>query len=233
MIFLTCGLFVFVDVAVIFAAYISQNKMKNASLILNVVLVIAVAVLYYLHFSTGKSKSTGGGEEVAAGEQGSILYLNTDSVVTSYNFTKDKQKFIEDNNKQREQLLKSKQASYESAVRNYQSQAAIMTERERASKEEYIMGLQNELLGLQQQFQQDAMLEEQALLSSIVDTLENFMSGYVKEKDQKVDYVLGYQKNGTIFYRNASNDITHDVIEKLNARYKTTTPVPTETGKGK
>eukprot|EP01034_Spumella_vulgaris_P004348 gene4348-5543_t len=157
--------------------------MKNASLILNVVLTIAVGVLYYLHFSSGSCSKQGGinGSDSTAAS-GNVLYINTDSVVMNYNFTKDKSAFIEENNKQREQLLRSKQAAYESAVRKYQSGAAILTDREKAAKEEQIMGLQNELMGLQQQFQQDAMLEEQALLSSIVDTLETFLTDYTKGK---------------------------------------------------
>ena len=202
--------------------------MKNASLILNVVLLVAVGVLYYFHFS-GCSKSAADGGDASHGVQGSILYINTDSVVTAYNFTKDKTDFIKKNNEQRELLLRNKQAAYESSVRKYQSSAAIMTERERASKEEQIMGMQNEMMGLQQQFQQDAMMEEQALLSSIVDTIENFMVDYTKGKD--VDYVLGYQKNGTIFYRKPGNDITADVIVKLNSRYVSSTPAVTEENK--
>lgn len=192
--------------------------MKNASLVLNAVLVVAVGVLYYLHF-TSKSGGTSSGDGETSGETaGNVLYINTDSVVMNYNFTKDKSAFIESNNKQREQMLRNKQGAYEAAVRKYQSSAAIMTERERATKEEQIMGMQNELMGLQQQFQQDAMMEEQALLSSIIDTLEDFMVGYTKGKP--VDFVLGYQKNGTIFYRNPANDITKEVVQKLNERYK-------------
>lgn len=192
--------------------------MKNASLVLNAVLVVAVGVLYYLHF-TSKSGGTPSGDGETSGETaGNVLYINTDSVVMNYNFTKDKSAFIESNNKQREQMLRNKQGAYEAAVRKYQGSAAIMTERERATKEEQIMGMQNELMGLQQQFQQDAMMEEQALLSSIIDTLEDFMVGYTKGKP--VDFVLGYQKNGTIFYRNPANDITKEVVQKLNERYK-------------
>jgi len=203
--------------------------MKNASLVLNVILVIAVGVLYYLHFASGKSSSVDGGTGSEGAVGGNTLYINTDSVVMAYNFTKEKSKFIEENNKQRELMLRNKQGAYESAVRKYQQGAAILTEREKAAKEEQIMGMQNELMGLQQQFQQDAMMEEQALLSSIIDTLEGFMVDYTKGKN--VDFVLGYQKNGTIFYRNPANDITNEVIEKLNTRYKSQapeTPAPTQ-----
>lgn len=191
-------------------------------------MVIAVGVLYYFHFAANKGTS-GHEDATTSAEQGNILYINTDSVMMAYNFTKDKSKFMEDNNTQREQLLRNKQAAYENAVRKYQTEAPIMTDRERAAKEEKIMEMQNEMLGLQQQFQQDIMMEEQALLSSIIDTLENFMVDYTKGKS--VDYVFGYQKNGAIFYRKPANDVTSDVIEKLNARYQSATPATSEAKK--
>lgn len=204
--------------------------MKKASLILNVVLVIAVGVLYYFHFS-GSSKTGSDGSTAASGEKGNILYINTDSVVMNYNFTKDKTAFIENNNIQREQMIRNKNAAYENAVRGYQNGARLMTDREKAAEEERIMGMQNELMQLQQQFQQDAMLDEQALLGGIVDTLESFMKIYTKGKD--VDYVFGYQKNGTIIYRNEANDITQDVVKQLNERYKSPNATTEEEKKDK
>lgn len=202
--------------------------MKRASLILNIVLVIAVAVLYYLHFAPAKSVAD---EGTATDGKGNILYINTDSVITSYNFTKEKSEFLKKNNEERQKMLEGKQAAYESAVRKYQSSLSILTDRERAAQEEKIAGMQNEFMMLQQQFQQDAMVEQETMLSSIVDTLESFMNDYVKGKN--VEYVLGYQANGTMFYKNKQNDITNDVIEKLNARYKSVNATSEEEKKEK
>ena len=67
--------------------------MKNLSLILSSVLLVAVAVLYYLHFSSGSSRSTSSAS-VPVGEL-SIAYINSDSVLKNFDFLKDNMVVLE------------------------------------------------------------------------------------------------------------------------------------------
>ncbi len=60
--------------------------MKNASLVLNVVLLVAVVVLYILHFSSGKPAYTAGGGGSASNIK--VAYVNEDSVLKYYDFFK-------------------------------------------------------------------------------------------------------------------------------------------------
>jgi len=58
---------------------------KNASLILNIVLAIAVAVLYYLHFKGNSTDATP--TAVPTESKGkAIVYVNVDSLLTKYDF---------------------------------------------------------------------------------------------------------------------------------------------------
>jgi outer membrane protein len=200
---------------------------QKISTALNLVLVAAVAVLFYLHFKKPSVSSNTDGTV-----SGSVYYINTDSVISSYQFTRDNGMLLEAQNAKRTEMLQNRQRTYESMVKQYQKDLPVLTEREKAKKEEQIMRVQNELMQMQQQFQQDAMMEEQGLLVTIADTLEAFMTDYVKGKN--IDYVLGYQENGMIFYRNPKFDLTNDVITGLNARYKPATtpmaPQPTTPG---
>ncbi|MCS6981832.1 MAG: OmpH family outer membrane protein [Flavobacteriales bacterium] len=147
-----------------------------------------------------------------------ILYIDTDSVLSGYTLAEDKRKFLEERNTSRERQLRTKQAAYEAAVQKYQKELPLMTQREQAKAEENLMKMQQELLELQQRFQQEALAEEQALVLMLADTLEGFMSEYAKNR--KVDFILGYQRNGSIFYKNPRLDITAEVVERLNQRYK-------------
>ena len=61
--------------------------MKRLSLILNVVLIIAVAVLYVFHFSGPKTvaqEERDNTSVVAAAQTGNIVYINIDSVNKNY-----------------------------------------------------------------------------------------------------------------------------------------------------
>ena len=60
--------------------------MKNLSLILNAILLVAVGVLYYLHFSTGKS--SGASESTTAPGDLKVAYINADTVLKYYEYLK-------------------------------------------------------------------------------------------------------------------------------------------------
>jgi len=195
--------------------------MKNLSVTLNVILLLAVVVLYYFHFAGSKTASSNNSESQSVELTGNIGYIDTDSVISAYEFSKEKQAMLEEKNNGRAANMKNRQGTYENMVRKYQSELPILTEREKVKKEEQIMKLQNELMQMQQQYQQEAMMEETALIGAVVDSLESFFMKYAVEK--KLDYVLGYQRNGTIFYKNSKFDFTADVISRLNESYAKST----------
>ena len=68
--------------------------MKNLSLILNAVLIVAVGILFYLHFSS--TKSIEGGQpstvRVNTADPGmGIVYINIDSLLNNYAYFADMQ----------------------------------------------------------------------------------------------------------------------------------------------
>jgi len=65
---------------------------KNLSVILNVVLIIAVAILYFLHFSNDQPAQGTHEEQITALSGGlpQIAYVNSDSLLSKYDYFKDK-----------------------------------------------------------------------------------------------------------------------------------------------
>jgi outer membrane protein len=80
---------------------------NNTSLIWNIVLTIAVAVLFFLHFSGNKSESVAAGSDgVVAGRR--TVYVQVDSLLTNYDFFKDTKKALENKHFQLENELNTK-----------------------------------------------------------------------------------------------------------------------------
>jgi outer membrane protein len=67
-------------------------EMKNLSLILNAVLLVAVGVLFYLHFSSAKPSATTASTPIG---DVTIAYINSDSIVTHYTFMDDSKATLE------------------------------------------------------------------------------------------------------------------------------------------
>ena len=102
--------------------------MKNASSVLNIILLIAVAVLFYLHFSSGKKTepvktvSSEGTSRVPAGDF-RIAYFEMDSINNSYAKVKDVKADLSKEEERINSQLTQLQKTYNERIIQYQSQA--------------------------------------------------------------------------------------------------------------
>lgn len=186
--------------------------MKN---ILNIVLLIAVAVLYYLHFTQPKSASapviSGSGMPANA-----IVFINSDSLLEGYDYFNSLKTQLENKSDSIDKVLQSRAAVLENDVMKYQERAAGLSPQQRAEEEEKLMGRQQSLM----QFKQTMLEQLQDQESQMNDSLHSNLTGYLKEynKDKNFLFIFGYQRGSGILLANDSLDITKEVLEGLNGK---------------
>src|SRR5262245_53507187 len=101
--------------------------MKNASLILNVVLLVAVVILYVLHFSSGSSgPSSSSGSNVTPSDL-KIAYINQDTVLKYYEYVKLNMDTLQAKAKSFDDQLAARQYSLQREVQAYQAGASNLT----------------------------------------------------------------------------------------------------------
>ena len=112
--------------------------MKNLSIILFVVLFLAVAGLYFLHFSGTKKSDTG---PVTESPASGIAYVNIDTVIFKFDMFKDKREDLLAKQKSAEAELNSKGTQYEKGVRDYQEkvQKGLVTRATAAEMEQALL----------------------------------------------------------------------------------------------
>src|SRR4051794_27160047 len=97
--------------------------MKNLSVAMNVILFIAVAVLYYLHFK----KSNAGDMDQSAVKlpvsNVGIVFVNSDSLLNGYDFYKAKKTEFEEAQAKVKAELKSQGDKLQQEVQDYQKKA--------------------------------------------------------------------------------------------------------------
>jgi outer membrane protein len=197
--------------------------MKSVQTYLTLALAIAVAALFYLHFSARNMTESSIGSTLSdslsnPGEGLKVAYVNGDSMMASYGLMKDlEDKFLQDN-MIRESKLKSAQTRLEQQYRSYQNEISTLTTRERAKKEEQLQRAQQQLMLDQQELSQNAAAQETAMYNQIQDSLHAFFKEFGKELG--VDFVLATQKGSGILFTNPSLDVTKPAIERLNKRYE-------------
>ncbi len=189
--------------------------MKNFSLALNVVLLVAVAVLYYLNFKTPKQETATMPVHVAPS---SIVYVNTDSLLDNYSFFKAKKVEFDKKSEQIKSDLSGESERLQKEAADYQEKARTMTAEERAHKEEELMTRQQKLMKRKDQLL-GALEDEQAKFHDrLYEKLFDFFKQYNKGKNYS--YVLGYSRGGGILFANDSLDVTKKALEGLNKEEK-------------
>jgi outer membrane protein len=202
---------------------LTKGRMKNLSLILNGVLVIAVGVLFYLHFSAPK----GGADSVdltadttvvnAKGK--AIVYVDSDSLLKGYEYSKKIQADLALKKTAMENTVKGKQTAFDNKLREYQTKMDYLTPAERQKTENDLKFMQADgektIYDMQNKFQAEAASLNEQLLFKI----EDFLKGYAKANGHI--YVIQTSRGiGPVLYGDAQLNVTTDVINKLNEVYK-------------
>ena len=189
--------------------------MKNLSLILNAVLLVAVAVLYYLHFASPKSSSVSGGD-VAVGDL-KIAYINADSVLKNYDYFKISREKLESKGKKLDQDLRNRAQSLQNDYAAYQRNLSSMTIGQAKAVEEDLTKKQQNLRMYQESLSQELMGEEGKMTQELYSKVTDYLKKYGKENG--IQLVLKYDPSSDLLYAGDSLDISKAVIKGLNTSY--------------
>lgn len=195
--------------------------MKNTSLVVSAVLFVAVAILYFLHFSGSNLNGAGKDENKdGASSEFKIAFIKVDSLVVNYDFaqemhdgfTKQQEAFTKEYGEKRNRF-ESQAAAFQEKVQRggFLSQERAMQERDRLVGEEQQIGkLDQELSAKLAQMQAD---NNKQLLDSVLNYLK------VYNKDKKYSYILNAAE---VLVGDETHNITKEVLVGLNARYSKT-----------
>ncbi|MDR2848564.1 MAG: OmpH family outer membrane protein [Bacteroidales bacterium] len=199
--------------------------MKKINLILECILLVAVAILFVLHFTQKPSSvkvvdSNGEVVETQAAADGAIVYVRIDSLMQNYQQYKDLSNELKDKSQKLDAELNNKLKKFQSNVTDFQNKAqkGLETRAKLAEMEQQLQADQQNLAQLRDSYAMQLSEEEQVMnrkcLQAIMDYLVEF------NKDKGYQYILGSSFGGNVLYSAQSLDITDAVISGINAGYK-------------
>ena len=149
-----------------------------------------------------------------------IAYIEVDSLMTQYEFCKEFTLVLQKKSNNARNTLNAKGQQLQSAMQNFQQKLNNngFTSREQAeSQQAAIQRQQRDLQALQARLEGELANETQQFNDALRDSLNNFLTQYNKAK--KYDLILS-KAGDNFLYANKKYDITQDVINGLNKRYK-------------
>jgi outer membrane protein len=202
---------------------------KNVSILLNVVLLIAVGILYFLHFSSRPAtaaegtvtQSTTGQDTLSVTDASQrIVYVNTDTLLTHYEYFKTSKSAMEAKSKKLEGEIASRTRNLENEYMAAQqkAQSGSLTQDQMMNLEQQFMKKQQDFVQYRDTQARKLMEEEQKINEELNKNISDFLKGYGQEKGYQV--VLGYTLgNSSVLFGSNNLDITRDVLEGLNRQY--------------
>lgn len=192
--------------------------MKNLSLILNIVLLVAVSVLFYLHFSGPKSSPESFGADSTSVRNLKIAYIHSDTVLKHYEYLSVVKGDLEKKTKKMQDDFQSRLAGLEREFEAYKRNVNNMTLGQVKAVEEDLGKKEQNLRMYQQTLSQQVMEEEAKLNKQLYDRITVFLKKYGQENGLQV--VFKYDQQSDILYGGQGLDISQDVIKGLNDSYK-------------
>lgn len=189
--------------------------MKNISLVLNAILGLAVVVLYYLHFSGPKSASSVAGGSAA---NLSMAYVNADTVLKYYDYSKVGREKLESKGKQMDQELNARAASLQGEFESYQRNVSSMTIGQARAVEEDLTKKRNNLQMYQESLSQQMLMEQEKMNRELYDKVTAFLKKYSEERG--VQIIFKYNVASDVLFASDSLDISKAVIKGLNEAYQ-------------
>lgn len=164
-----------------------------------------------------KSAGTNAAAVAEAAKGGQVIaYIDIDSLEANFNFFKEGRAAIEKSQKDKESSIQHEGETFQREVYEFQQKAQYMTQTEGEAAQQRLMGKKDALERKQQQLSESLLAETTKFNKEYRAKLDSFLLEYNAGK--RFAYIMPYA-DGSILYKDATYDITSDVVKGLNEKY--------------
>ena len=196
--------------------------MKNTSLILSIVSLVAVVVFGALSLTKGgnsvNAQTEGEAVETAA-SKGDIVFLNLDRVLMEYDMANDLRSVVETKVQNIQAEINRRGKKLENDVVDFQNKIdkGLMTRSVAEVQSQKLQQQEAEFNNYAAQKQQEINEEEVVMMNQLGDAIQTFLNKYNEEKQYAM--IITNSGGTPVITANPALDITDDVLAGLNEEY--------------
>ena len=196
--------------------------MKNTSLILSIISLIAVVVFGVLSLNKDGKKAEvaveGEGTEVTA-QKGDIVYIDLDRILMEYDMANDLRSVVETKAQNIQAEVTRRGQKLEKEVASYQEkiQKGLMTRSVAEAQGQKLQEQEIEFNNYAAQKQQEINEEQVVMMNQLGDAIQTFINKYNEEKQYAM--ILTNSGGAPVITADANLDITEAVLAGLNEEY--------------
>ena len=196
--------------------------MKNTSLILSIISLVAVVAFGILSLTKGGKSAeaqTDGTAVEAAASKGDIVYVNLDRILMEYDMANDLRSVVETKIQNIQAEVNRRGKKLENDVIEFQNKIdkGLLTRTNAEIQSQKLSQQELEFNNYAAQKQQEVEEEQIVMMNQLGDAIQTFLTKYNEEKQ----YAMIITNNGgsPVITANPVLDITEDVLAGLNDEY--------------
>jgi len=161
----------------------------------------------------------GPNEGTAGQSSGRIVYVNTDTLLTNYDYYKDVVTEFQNKQFALENELKRKSESFQNEVAIFQkrAQAGGMSQQQGETTQQQLQKKEQDILMYRDNAANSLAAEQASKTDEILTKIQEYLESY--NADDKYDMVIGFSKGGGVLYAKGNLEITEEVLKGLNKEY--------------
>lgn len=201
--------------------------MKKITYVLSGLMMIAASAFISSCNKAGETAAADDApvKEIKANGSYKIAFVQIDTLTSQYQKCKDLEDEFTKKRANAESTINEKGKSFTNQVQDLQRRAqSNQLTQEQYEKEQLRLGkLQQDLQALEARLSNSLQEEYQKEFQALTDTIQNFTKSYAKEKG--FDFILCKSSGiDNVLYANEAYDVTAEVVNALNKRYKKDAP---------
>lgn len=196
--------------------------MKNTSLILSVISLVAVAVFGILSLTKDGKKaeaSAEGSATEAAASKGDIVYVDLDRILTEYDMANDLRSVVETKVQNIQAEVNRRGKKLENDVKAFQEKIdkGLMTRSVAEVQGQKLQQQEVDFNNYAAQKQQEINEEQVVMMNQLGDAIQTYINKYNEEKQYAM--ILTNSGGAPVITADPALDITDDVLAGLNEEY--------------
>ena len=196
--------------------------MKNTSLILSIISLVAVVAFGILSLTKGGKSAdaqTDGAATEAAASKGDIVYVNLDRILMEYDMANDLRSVVETKVQNIQAEVNRRAKKLESDVIDFQNKIdkGLLTRTNAEVQSQKLQQQELEFNNYAAQKDQEIQEEQVVMMNQLGDAIQTFLNKYNEEKQYAM--ILTNSGGAPVITADAALDITDDVLAGLNEEY--------------
>ena len=196
--------------------------MKNTSLILSIISLVAVVVFGVLSLNKGEKgvavQAEGDAVETAA-SKGDIVYIDLDRILTEYDMANDLRSVVETKVQNIQAEVNRRGKKLENDVIDFQNKIdkGLLTRTNAEVQSQKLQQQELEFNNYAAQKQQEINEEQVVMMNQLADAIQTYLAKYNEEKQYAM--ILTNSGGSPVITADVALNITDDVLAGLNEEY--------------